>query len=319
MKITLVKKEEEIDISQLVGSVSLSGGITQISRQLELEILKAGDDIYMPKVDVELGNMIEVEYENKKIFSGYIFKIDGSETGEFLSLTVYDPLIYIDKSDTSYKASNKSPESIAKDILSEFKIPSELKSTNTKVKILELGKSCYEIIMKAYSRASDITGKKYMLYFEDGKVKSLEVGEEIVTRISPYVDLINSDYSMDIEGMVNKIRIEDDKGNVVDVVEDSNLRELYGTIQKIHSVKDDENSVEVAKSKLKGIEKTASIEALGNINCTAGKAVIIDDEDANVSGLFYIESDSHKFENGLHTMSLELNFEKIMDYKEGEN
>ena len=50
----------------------------------------------------------------------------------------------------------------------------------------------------------------------------------------------------------------------------------------------------------------------------AGNGVEVYDKATGLNGLFWIDSDTHTWENGTHIMSLELNFKNIMDSKEYE-
>ena len=59
--------------------------------------------------------------------------------------------------------------------------------------------------------------------------------------------------------------------------------------------------------------KEASVEAIGNINAVAGKSIEIKDKATGLVGTFYIASDTHVFENGVHTMSLELSWKNVME------
>ena len=68
---------------------------------------------------------------------------------------------------------------------------------------------------------------------------------------------------------------------------------------------------------LQGIEKTAEIEGLGNIECITGNAVKIKEPYTGLTGLFYINNDEHTWRDGQHTMSLGLSFKNIMDSQEG--
>ena len=57
---------------------------------------------------------------------------------------------------------------------------------------------------------------------------------------------------------------------------------------------------------------------MGNLQCIAGNGVEVYDQTTGLSGLFWIDNDSHTWENGIHMMSLELNFQNVMDYKESD-
>lgn len=68
---------------------------------------------------------------------------------------------------------------------------------------------------------------------------------------------------------------------------------------------------------LNGMEKEITLDGIdGDLNCVAGNAVEVQDKVTGLSGLFWIDSDTHIWENGTHIMNLELNFKNIMDEKE---
>lgn len=66
-----------------------------------------------------------------------------------------------------------------------------------------------------------------------------------------------------------------------------------------------------------GVEKRITLDGIdGDLRCIAGNGVEVYDQATGLSGLFWIDSDSHTWENGTHIMNLELNFKNIMDIKE---
>ena len=100
---------------------------------------------------------------------------------------------------------------------------------------------------------------------------------------------------------------------IVGEVKNQNWIKSYGVFQEIYKQEDGINSQDVAKNMLKGIEKTGAVEAIGNIDAISGFAIGIEDEYTGMIGVFQIDSDTHTWQNGIHTMSLELNFDTIMD------
>ena len=117
--------------------------------------------------------------------------------------------------------------------------------------------------------------------------------------------------------MVNRVKIYDDKHNQIGVIENADWVKDFGVLQDTYTKEKDKNPNTVAKNMLNGIERTASIEGLGNIECITGHAVKVKEPYTELSGLFYIDSDEHTFKDGQHVMSLELNWKNMMDAKEG--
>ena len=91
----------------------------------------------------------------------------------------------------------------------------------------------------------------------------------------------------------------------------------YGIFQDAYVKEEGVNATTAAKNMLIGVSKESSVEAIGNIKCISGYAVKIKDSLTGLTGKFWINTDSHTWSNGVHTMSLNLAFKNIMDMQEG--
>jgi hypothetical protein len=89
--------------------------------------------------------------------------------------------------------------------------------------------------------------------------------------------------------------------------------QAFGLMQKTYKIEDGIDATTAAKNLLQGLERTGTIEALGDIRCITGYAVGIKDDYTGMVGVFQIDGDTHTWENGVHTMRLQLNFDEIMD------
>jgi hypothetical protein len=87
----------------------------------------------------------------------------------------------------------------------------------------------------------------------------------------------------------------------------------YGVYQSTYKKEKGVNAKTEAQAMLIGITKEASVEAVGNTKAVSGYRIGIHDKATGLSGMFYITSDTHTFENGVHTMSLELSWDNEMD------
>ena len=58
------------------------------------------------------------------------------------------------------------------------------------------------------------------------------------------------------------------------------------------------------------------INALGDINCLSCYYVMVQDAATGLAGRYWISSDTHTWQNGIHTMELDLEFEAMMNEKE---
>ena len=119
-------------------------------------------------------------------------------------------------------------------------------------------------------------------------------------------NLTTASHSASIEDMVNRVEITDKDGHVIGAVTNSNDVKAYGTIQGVYKVDNKQDTQASAKALLKSVSEHSEVEALGNIQCIAGYAVEIQEE--QLKGTFLIVSDSHTIENNRHMMKLTLRY-----------
>jgi len=302
------------DISQLVSSLTWSGDIGQAARKVEFSYAQ-GDNIQ--KVNIALGNQIKVLVDDKEIFRGYVFYKEVDTENDTVRITAYDGLIYLLKNKATYNFKNVTASDIVKKIARDFGIQvGSLASASLRQKLIVEGETLYDIIMKTYTNESKHTGKKYMPLFKEGKLNIIEKGKTVVSYVlSSSESISNVTYSESLENMVNRVKIYDENGKYIGKVENSEWIKAYGILQDVYTKEKDKNAYTVAKNMLKGIEKTLNIRALGNVDCITGMAVKVKDKATGLTGIFYIDSDTHTFENGQHMMELTLNFQNIMDEK----
>ena len=86
-----------------------------------------------------------------------------------------------------------------------------------------------------------------------------------------------------------------------------------GTKTNSNTIIDMEKANKEASKALKDRERSVSIEGYGDTTCITGYGVSVKDSFTGLTGLFYIDTDSHVWENGDYKISLELNFKNIMN------
>lgn len=304
-----------IDITNYASTISWRGGKTEVARRLEIGTLNSVLDKFTTNLYINNGSLLKLIDNDKVLFEGFVFFNDKSSKASAVYVTAYDRLIYLLKSKEVYNFKNKTADDITKLICNQFKIPiGSIAKTGVTQSFIANRKSLYDIIMQAYTGASSVTGKKYMLRMLDGKLNVVEVGAVTSTfLLSDESNIIDSGYSESIENMVNRVKIYDDKQNYVGVVENTEWIKKYGVLQGVYNKEKDKNAQIEAKALLEGIRTDITVEALGNIEYVTGNGVHVKDIATGLTGLFYIESDNHTWQNGQHIVRLILKFEKFMD------
>lgn len=320
MRVLLIDNDGQKDISQLVTSITWSGEYKQVARILEVVITVSPHDSHLPRQYIALGSMLKLQDdEGVELFQGYVFTKQKSYQGNEMLVTAYDGLIYLTKSQMSYNFQNMTPEAVTKKVCSDLGVPpGNLAATGINLSYIAQGKTGYEIIIAAYTQASRQNGKKYILQMNQGKVDVIEKGSVIARYVlDNTMNLTDSTYSETLENMVNRVVIVDTTGTPVGKVENTEWMQSYGLIQSIYQKEQGKDSNTIANSLLQGVERKAGVEALGNTECITGRAIQIKEPYTGLTGLFYIDADTHTWKEGNYQMNLTVAWQNMMDEKEG--
>lgn len=312
------------DITQTVSGVSWSGSVSQVARIAEVTVINAPNDknVKNLKLNIGAGDAIKLYEDGDLLFFGEVQS--ARKTGEtgVVTYTCYDLLNHLLKSTGVYNFSDTTAERITKKVCADLEIKTGgIAATKATIKKMIIdGDTFYDIIMKAYTKAAKQTGKKYICRMNGSKLSVEAKGKKVKNFVlAEECNITNAEYEETMENMVNVVRIYDEKGTQVGEVKKDKWVEKYGIYQQIYKKESGVNAQTAAKSMLQGVEKRVTIEGInGDLNCIAGNGVEVYDKATGLNGLFWIDSDTHTWENGAHTMSLELNFKNIMDGREDE-
>ena len=310
------KKTTKQDITGFVARLTWSGASTQASRSVTLSVANPVYDrnINVPKM--KPGDIIKV-YAEKEKSPRFIGRVaDRQMTGDegTIEVTAYDYMHTMLSSTMTKKFRNKTPEYITKAVLKDCGIKAgKIAATKKKIKkFYPDAMSPYDIIVAAYRKVKKKTGKNYFFCMDGTKFEVVEKGsQEVKTILEEKVNLTHSSYGEGSDGVVNKVVVYKNNKVVNTKKKDASIKK-YGTIQQAISVEKGKGEKE-AKNTLHGLSKEASISATGLWSCTAGKAVHIKDTASGLTGKYWITNDTHTFENGIHTMDLDLEFKEVTE------
>lgn len=315
-------KGQKRDITDMVASVSWGGSTSQVARNAEISIVNAPNDknITSLKVILRNGDIIKLYEDGKNIYYGQVLRTGKvSDTGN-ITYSTYDFMYHLTQSTYTHKFKNKTPEAIAKYLCTilNIKVGSIAKTKRMLSKLIADDMGVYNIIMKAYTKAAKTTKKKYIARMTGNKFNVFVKGSKVENfTLDDRVNLSNVSYEETAENVINKVIIYNDKRKQLGVVKDDSSIKTFGIFQATYTKEEKVNARTAAKALLQGTEKTISVTVLqGNINCIAGNGVKVHDTATGLDALFWIESDTHMFENGIHTMSLELSYKNIWDKQE---
>lgn len=312
---------ETKDISDYVSTCGWSGDTDQAARKAEFPIaynttdkgfvnqnIIVGDTIFIYWTDDDALGAREIE-----IFRGTIFVKNRNTANFTMEFTAYDRLIYLAKSKTTRKFSNITVESVIEQVANDNGIAvGDICSIGVYVDFIADNMSYTEILKKAFALAYAQTGKQYHFYLHQDKLYVVDHAETIENyTASDSVDVQSSQHSESIEDMINTVMIVDANGTEVGRVSNSGDLDAYGKIQNVYKVDAKQDTQTAAKALLKTVAFKSSLSAIGNVQCIAGYAVTVQEE--QLKGVFTIKSDRHTISNGIHTMDLDLEFLKVVN------
>ena len=295
--------------------VTWSGTDNQVSRVVSFEIPCNPYDKDSDNPNIKLGDLIYLYDGKKQLFIGTVTKRDKTAEIGSASYEATDFMKHLLRSSASYKFTNTTAEKIAQTLCKTLGIGTK-SLAKTKVKIAKIifeEKTIYDMILTAYRQAKAKTKVLYMPIMNGNKLSVIEKGLDSGVTLTQGVSILSATYSDTTDNMIDRVLIYDEEKKKVGSVENKSDAEKYGVFQTIYTKEEGKDAKKEAQALLVGITKEANIEAIGNIDAVSGKSLKIKDKATGLTGMFYITSDSHTFENGVHTMSLGIEWSNVME------
>ena len=308
------------DITDYVSSIQWTGAKTQVARKLTITVLNAPNDKNISKHNIKLADTLYLfsDSNDTEYFRGFVVERERSSVTGTITYTAYDVAYYLTKSSATYNFKKKTAEKITATVCKDLKIPTgSIIKTGYKQKLIVKNQKIYDIIMKAYTKAKAHTGKLYMLKASKGKINVVEYGATTCEYLlDEDTNIFKSSYKESLDKMVNRVKIYNGDGKQIGVVENK-TNQKYGIFQSTYTKQKGVSAKPQAKALLTGVEKTATLEVRGThmIKAVTGNGIYIKDSASGLTGLFWIISDTHKWDKGVHTVTLSLEFKKAMDTK----
>ncbi len=202
------------------------------------------------------------------------------------------------KSKGTYNFKGKTAEAITQTVCNDLGIEvGELAQTGIPQKMLCNGMGMYEIIKQAYGGAGSQNRKKYHVEMRQGRLCVDEIGKRVVEQvISSDTNILESSYSLNAEGVVNRVKIYDENDQYVGVVEDEGLIEQVGVFQDVYVEEEDKQTMAVARGRLKGLQRSIEMSVLGEVEYSSGKVAKVQYSLTTAENIFSIVSDRHRWD-----------------------
>jgi len=307
------------DLSNYVISYDWSGDLGQAGRKLNFtlaytnakkdkrwinSVVRMGDTVHFYYVDEE-----SEKKQQYDLFTGRVFMHSRNSESYTAEYVAYDNLIYLSKNKVTIKFDDISISGVIQQVCNDIgiSIGSMCEGLDRHISFIADNQSGTQAIQKALEIAHQWNGYRYHFYLApDGKLNVVKLGDDKVANYtaSDETNLKGCSYSESIEDMVNSVVIVDKAGQIIGYADNTEDQQAYGRMLT-YSKYDEKQTTEIqAKGLIKRTAYNCKLSAIGNIQCIAGYTISISDE--QVIGDYIIKSDSHKIENNIHTMDLDI-------------
>ena len=307
------------DITSYVTHVTWSGDNEQAARKLEFQIAYnvPNKDKTFQALDLKLGGFVYLYYSESGtsgemvLFQGRIFFRKRTTNTFTFEFTAYDDLIYVAKSNIRAQMVGR-VDGCIQQVCRQIGIKTgDIPSLSTRVDFIADDKSGTEVIKMLLDSEKAATGNEYTALCIGGAVNVVKKGELIDDYVaSNLTNVFSTEHSESIEDMVNRVQMVDENGNIIQTLTSREDLNRFGMIQKIYKSQPPKgetvDNIKAAKALLKGQKDESSLKGLGYVQCITGYSIKVQEE--QLQGTFYIRSDTHEFRNGVHTMSLTLEY-----------
>lgn len=308
-----VPGQPSVDVTELAQSVTWSGNTGQVGRELQatLAIPKDGS---VPPPPLKQGALVTLRSGGVSRFLGPLLGATTDSQSSAVDLSALDRAWYLTQNEGWYKFSKVTPEQALATIAATYGIPlGTVAKTGIAVSRKFPGVSLDKILGTLYTLAAAQSGKRYLLGFDgNGRLTVRERREAAALTVEATMGVTNG---WDIAKLQNSVAIRTESGALVRRVEDTASIAMSGRLEHVLMQAKGKDVGAEAKAWLEdhGLQQKLTVQCQGDARLITGEAVELRDTGSGVSGLFWIDADSHCWRNGVYTTKLTLNFRNLMN------
>lgn len=263
------------------------------------------------------GNPVKLIVDGVNCFFGYIFKKQRTKSN-IISVTAYDQLRYFKNKDT-YCYIGKTASQLLQMICDDFNLNAgEIEETGYVIpQRVESNKTLFDISQTGLDITMLNTNKVYVLYDDFGAITLKNIASMKIPLIIDAETGQTFDYTSSIdEQTYNQVKLtfDNDKTGKRDIymAKDSSHINEWGILQYYDTLEEGENGAAKAEKLLEAYnKKTRKLKisgVFGDVRIRAGTAPLIrlDLGDVTVNNFMVVSNVTHTFNNGIHTMDLNL-------------
>lgn len=303
------------DITQRMSTLTWSGSIRRVSRQIEAELVTPNDK-NLPELPCALGSELRLTIGGEGVFLGHIVTRDKATDGVTTSITALDRGRFLANNEGWYQFSAVTPERAVAALCADFSVPVGQLASGAAVSRKFPGVALSKIVDTLYTLSGEQNGRRYLARFTGaGALEVVEKPTAATLEIAPEKNLQTLRITEDISSLQNAVAIYSDAGQLIRTVRDEESVAQFGQFQHVLTQRDGEDAGAEARAWLEdhGLQQTMTVECLGYAGLISGNAVVLRANRTGAAGLCWIDSDTHTFKNGQYFCRLELNFRNLMN------
>lgn len=320
-ELLLVKENQQINLTELVGNISWKSNIDLLSVQLDFE-MAFNDARFFPANPVEIGDMVLLVNAGKIVFQGFV--IDENRNGRgSREYSCFDAAFYLNESKTTVQFSKTPAAAAIQKLVGEFGITvGTIDVKGVPISKIYNNRSPADIIRDIITHALLETGQTYRMEVREGKFCVLNQQDIVITptfklagnvQAYPIIESIsNPKRKRSIRGMKNSIQVTSEDKIVLTVKEPATVKK-YGLLQDSIDVSKEELKsgkhkamAEIRLGQLNRIEDSLSFDVLGSDDLRSGRLLYIKEETTGADDLYLITAAQHTIQSGIHKTKLEL-------------
>lgn len=301
------------DITSHTGEYQLSDNIDSLGAEFQFDLMSNPLDANFSGNELPIGTKLVFFLDGTKMFSGIIVSYSRNSLTKY-TYKAFDYAFYLNKSEAQIQFNNVNTSAAIRKLCDENGVTiGGICDIPTMVTKIYSGNTISDIIKDLLKMAETDQKVHYRLEVRDAalyieRYRDLYVQSKVVDIVGDF----NSSYS--IEDMANRIIVvsssEKNQQIIAEKSDQSSIR-TYGQITKVEKVDDKQMSqaAEIAANTLldkNGVKRSFSITTLGSSAVRAGRMMVFNQPEINLTGAFLVKNCRHNFSGNKHTMQLDL-------------
>ena len=301
------------DITSHTGEYQLADNIDSLGAEFQFDLMNNPLDANFSNNELPIGTKLVFFLDGTKMFSGIIVNYSRSSLTKY-TYKAFDYAFYLNKSEAQIQFNNITTTSAIQKLCSENGVTvGSICDIPTMVTKIYSGNTISDIIKDLLKMAEIDQKVHYRLEVRDAalyieRYRDLYVQSKVIDIVGDF----NSSYS--IEDTANRIIVvsssEKNQQIVAEKSDQASIR-TYGQITKIEKVDDKKMSqaAEIAANTLldkNGVKRSFSVTTLGSPAVRAGRMMVFNQPEINLTGAFLVKNCRHNFSGNKHTMQLDL-------------